>query len=123
MLTGIAVRLGDEAHKGCRLAAALAPGWGGWRRCQLRRDTVAGPRPMEHEAQPHQGDQHQLVKKEMGDHGKTPSCRWRNEGILPGFSGYRINRRLQVHDLFLAGWGVGNLCLHRFPGSIFIFLK
>src|SRR6266478_4837951 len=28
---------------------------------------------MEHDAQPYQGYQHQLVKKEMGDHGKTPS--------------------------------------------------
>src|SRR5262249_26559649 len=51
---------------------------------------------MEHEAQPHQGDQHQLVKKEMGDHGKTPSSRWRNEGILPGFQAVGISRRLEV---------------------------
>src|SRR6266446_4530662 len=34
----------------------------------------------------------------MGDHGKTPSYGWRNEGILPGFSGCRMSRRLQVHD-------------------------
>jgi hypothetical protein len=27
---------------------------------------------MEHEAQPHQGDQHQLIEKESGGHGKTP---------------------------------------------------
>jgi hypothetical protein len=27
---------------------------------------------MEHDTQPHQGDEHQLVEKEMGDHGKTP---------------------------------------------------
>src|SRR5262245_35458200 len=30
---------------------------------------------MEHEAQPHQGDQHQLIEKEVGDHGKIPSYR------------------------------------------------
>jgi len=53
---------------------------------------------MAHEAQPHQGDPHQLVKKEMGNHGKTPSYWWRNEGILPGFAGYRISRRLEVHN-------------------------
>src|SRR6266705_2003095 len=98
LVTGVAVRLGDEAHKGCRLAAALAPGWGGWRRCQLRRDTVAGPRPMEHEAQPYEGDQHQLRQKEIRDHGKTPSYTCRNEGILPGFQTAGISRRLEVHD-------------------------
>src|SRR2546430_3078182 len=53
---------------------------------------------MEHDAQPHQGYQHQLVKKEMGDHGKTPSSRWRNEGILPGFQAAGMSRRLEVHD-------------------------
>jgi hypothetical protein len=53
---------------------------------------------MEHEAQPHQGDQYQLVKKEMGDHGKTPSYRWSNEGILPGFQAVGMSRRLEVHD-------------------------
>ena len=55
---------------------------------------------MEHEAQPHQGDEYQLVKKEMGDHGKIPSWQWRNEGIVPGLAGYRISRRMQVHDRF-----------------------
>ena len=55
---------------------------------------------MEHEAQPHQGDQHQLIEKEVGDHGKTPSYRWRNEGILPGFAGYRISRKIEVQDRF-----------------------
>src|SRR5947208_3250413 len=71
--------------------ATRVPWWRGLRWCRLRNGTVAWPRPMEHEAQPHQGYQHQLVKKEMGDHGKTPSSRWRNEGIvetiasLPGF--------------------------------------
>ena len=40
----------------------------------------------------------QLVKKEMGDHGKTPSYRWRNEGILPSFQAVGISRRLEVHD-------------------------
>jgi RNA-directed DNA polymerase len=52
---------------------------------------------MEHEAQPHQSDQHQLVEKEIRDHGKTPSCKSRNEGILPGFQTTGISRRLEVH--------------------------
>src|SRR5262245_8324617 len=53
---------------------------------------------MEHDTQPHQGDQHQLVEKEMRNHGKTPSYRWKNESILPDLSGCRISRTLQVHD-------------------------
>jgi hypothetical protein len=28
---------------------------------------------------------------------KLPHLRWRNEGILPGFAGCRISRRLEVH--------------------------
>src|SRR5262249_16849968 len=46
-------------------------------------------------------DQHQLVEKEMGDHSKTPSYRWSNEGILPGLSGCRISRKLEGHDPML----------------------
>ena len=54
--------------------------------------------PLEHEAQPHQGDQHQLVEKEMRYHGKTPSYKCCDEGILPGFQVAGISRRLEVHD-------------------------
>jgi hypothetical protein len=32
----------------------------------------AGPCPLEHEAQPHQGNQCQLVEKESGNHGNPP---------------------------------------------------
>src|SRR6266851_9126399 len=86
VLTGVAVRLLGESHKRFGLAAALWQ-WGcGLRCCRAHGGGVAWPRPLEHEAQPHQSDQDQVVKKERGDHGKTPSYRWRNEGILPGFS-------------------------------------
>src|SRR5213594_264630 len=73
VLTGVAVRLAGEARKGFRLAAARAPWWRGLRWCRVSRSTVAWPHPMEHEAHPHQGDEHQLVEKEIGNHGKTPS--------------------------------------------------
>src|SRR6266446_474862 len=98
VLTGVAVRLGGEARKGCGRTVALGP-WGCGFRCRRAHGGgVVWPHPLEHDAQPHQSDQHQLVKKEMGDHGRTPSYRWSNEGILPGLSGYRISRRIQVHD-------------------------
>src|SRR5262252_4254684 len=92
------MRLGGEARKRCGLTVALRP-WAWGLRCRRRhRGGVAGPRPLEHEAQPHQGDQHQLVKQEMGNHGTTPSDRWSNEGIVPGFQTAGISRSLEVHD-------------------------
>jgi len=71
-LTGVAVWLVDEAFKGLGRTVALWP-WGCGVQCRRARGGVAGPRPLEHDAQPYQSDQHQLVEKEMGDHGKTPS--------------------------------------------------
>src|SRR5262252_3739512 len=71
-LTGVAMRLGGKAHKGFRLVATLAPReWGLQCRCACGHG-VAWPEPMEYETQPHQGDEHQLVEKEIGDHGKSP---------------------------------------------------
>src|SRR5262249_6358491 len=98
VLTGVAKRLGGMAHKGFRLAATHAARWCGWRWCRLRSDTVAWPHPLEHETQPHQSDEHQLVVNERGEHGTIPSCRWSNEGILPGFQPAGISRRLEVQD-------------------------
>src|SRR5215510_11375505 len=109
LVTGIAVRLGGEAHKGCGLAAPLASRWCGWRWRRLRSDTVAWPHPLEHETQPHEGDQHQLIEKEIRDHGKTPSYRWRNESILPGFQTAGISRRLEGHDRFVEVRTVGEI--------------
>ncbi len=75
VLTGVAVRLFREAGTGCDLTAALWY-WGcGLRYRRAHGGGVAGPRPLEHEAQPHQSDQPQLVEKERRDHGKTPSYR------------------------------------------------
>src|SRR5438093_11212974 len=60
--TGLAVRLFREARKGCELTAALGH-WGCGLRCRRAHGGgVAGPRPLEHEAQPHQSDQDQLEK-------------------------------------------------------------
>src|SRR6266853_377533 len=51
---------------------ALEP-WGWGLQCRWGQGGDAGPCPLESEAQPHQGNQYQLVGKESGDHGKTPS--------------------------------------------------
>ena len=72
LLTGVAMGLGGEARERFRLTTALGP-WGCGLQCRgASGGRGAGPRPMEHDAQPHQSDQYQLVKKEMRDHGKTP---------------------------------------------------
>ena len=57
MRTGIARRLGGEARKGGGLTVALW--YGGWKlRCRRAHGGgVAGPHPLEHEAQPHQDDE------------------------------------------------------------------
>src|SRR5262245_23188670 len=87
----------SKAHKGFGLTLALWQwGWGLW--CYRARSGITWPHPMEHEVQPHQGDQHQLVEKESGDHGTTPSYKCSNEGIVPGFQTTGISRRLEVHD-------------------------
>src|SRR5215510_16280355 len=97
MRTGVAVRLGGEPCKGFGRTLTRAP-WGWGLRCRRAHGGVAGPCPLKHEAQPYQGNQGQLVEKESGDHGKTPSDRWRNEGIVPGFQTVGISRRLEIHD-------------------------
>jgi len=34
----------------------------------------------------------------MRYHGKIPSYRWRNEGMVPGFQTVSMSRRLEGHD-------------------------
>jgi hypothetical protein len=122
MLTGIAEWLGGEARKGCELTMALWS-WGWGLRCHRARGSgVAGPRPMEHDPQPHQGDQQQLVEEEVGDQGKPPSHRWSNEGILPASVGYRISRRL-VRRAKRGSVSCGTLAAlarHRVPRVAFV---
>src|SRR5215831_14496843 len=90
--------LSGEARERFRLTTALGP-WGcGLQRREPNGGRVAGPRPLEHDAQPHQGNQHQLVEKERRDHSNTPSYKSANEGIVPGLSGCRISRKLEVQD-------------------------
>jgi hypothetical protein len=97
VLTGITMGLVGKARKGFALTRVLWQwGWGRW--CHRARSDITWPHPIEHEVQPHQGDQHQLVEKKFRDHSKTPSCKCRNEGILPGFQTTGISRRLKVHD-------------------------
>jgi hypothetical protein len=63
VLTGIAVRLCGEACKGFGLTLALWL-WGWGLRCgRTPGGEVAGPRPLEYDAQPDECDQRELVEK------------------------------------------------------------
>jgi hypothetical protein len=87
VLTGVAVRLCNEARKGGGLPVALGPwGWGG-QGCRARGGGVARPHPLSHDAQPYECDQRELLEEKRRYHGKTPSYTGCNEGILPGLSG------------------------------------
>ena len=101
VLTNVAVWLGGEAHK--RLGLTVALGHGGWQlRCRgARGGGVARPCSLEHEPQPEKRKQHQLREKECGNHGTTPSNKWRNEGIVSGFQVAGISRRIQVQDQYI----------------------
>jgi len=70
--TGVAGRFVGESCKGLGLTRALGP-WRWGLRCRRAHGGVAGPRPVEHDAQPRQSDQHQLIEKEIGNHGKILS--------------------------------------------------
>src|SRR5262249_51361319 len=97
LLTGGAGGVAGAARERLRGAGA----GGGW---QGRRE---GPPPlscaiawqgiMQHEAQPQESQQYQLVEKRVRYHGKAPYtvC---NEGILPDFWATGITRKIEVHD-------------------------
>src|SRR5215510_10613271 len=73
LFTGVAEGLVGETSKGCRLAGALV-GWRGWLGWTL---TVCGPiawpAVVEHDAQPEQSEEAELVEKKRRYHGDMPS--------------------------------------------------
>jgi len=109
LLTGGTRGLAGEARKGLGLTVALGQWAWGLRYRRTHGGGVAGPRPLEHDAQPHQGDQYQLIEKEIRDHGKTLSYRCCNEGIVPGFQEAGITRTLEVHDPIIRSGEVHDL--------------
>src|SRR6516225_4158302 len=85
--TGVARRLCGEARKGSRLTVALGRWEWGLRCRRTHGGGVTWPHPLEHDAEPYECDQHELVEEQMRDHGKTPSYTCCTEGIVPGLSG------------------------------------
>src|SRR4030095_6450954 len=76
LLTSSATGLTGEPRKGLGLFGVLAPGQQRLgchgARCSRRR----WPQLREQQEHPHQGDEPELVEKEMGYHGTAPSYRW-----------------------------------------------
>ncbi len=65
--------LGMKPSKGFgRTVALRAWGWRG-QGCRARGGGVARPPPLEHDAQPDECDQRELVEEKRRHHGKTPS--------------------------------------------------
>jgi hypothetical protein len=64
-----AMRLGGEPRQGFGCTLAREP-WGRGLRCRWGQSAGAGPCPLEHEAQPHQGNQCQLVDALIGFQGR-----------------------------------------------------
>ena len=93
MLTGVAMWFSSEARKGLELTRALWP-WG-WRGqgCRAPGGGVARPHSLEHDTQPYEYDQRELVEEQRRYHGKTPSYTGCNEGIVPGLQVAGLSRR------------------------------
>src|SRR5262244_1036745 len=76
LLTGRTVGLMGETRKRLRVAGALARGLGKRGRGQARCGAVIGPHPRQHDAQPQESQEQQLVEKQIRYHGKAPIIQW-----------------------------------------------
>src|SRR4029434_8787532 len=78
--------LAGETRKGFGCCGPFAwwRHWRGWYRSSG--GGFRWPPPREHEKQPPQGDQRELVENEVGYHGKVPSHRW-CKGYCTGLAG------------------------------------
>jgi len=97
-LTQSAMGLLRQALERFGLVDAFAPGFErlSWR--GRGGHTSRGPSDVQHNEEPHECQQRQLVVKQMRDHGLAPSKTGEDGGILPGFEANGIIRRHEVHD-------------------------
>jgi len=82
--TGVAVRLCDEAFKGFRRTVALGRWEGGLRCRRTHGGGVTGPHPLEHDAEPDECDQRELVEEQMRDGFDHRVGHFRPPGIVDG---------------------------------------
>src|SRR5439155_17887003 len=102
LLTGGTRGRAGEARKRLQVTGALGGCLGRPGRCGASGGAVGGPHHVEHETQPHKADEQQLVEKRVWHHGIAPLTHMVKWGYLTRFSGYRMSRRLQVHDRLLS---------------------
>src|SRR5713101_6689530 len=90
LLTGRTVRLPGETRKRLRVAGAFVR----WRKglgCPLIPcGVIAWPYIVEHDTQPQEAQQQQLIEKQVRYHGKVPLTRLRKGGILPDFQATKL---------------------------------
>ena len=87
LLTGRTVRLVDEARKGLGGGGALAARRDGLGWLYLGRHAAAGPGEVQHDKQPQESQDHELIVKLMWNHGKKPPHNGMIGGHFTRFSG------------------------------------
>jgi len=94
------MRLVGQPLEGFRLMRTVALGFErlGLSRCGRNAHAWRGPGEVQHHEEPDECEDDQLREKKRRHHGIAPSNRCCDEGILPGFGGNGIIRRVQAHD-------------------------
>src|SRR5262249_1963738 len=87
LLTGRTVRLVDEARKGLGVGGARAARRDGLGWLGLGRHAAAGPGEVQHDTQPQESQDHELIVKLMWNHGKKPPHHGMIGGHCTRFSG------------------------------------
>ena len=79
------MRFVRQAHKRFAVVRAGASGWLGWRDRLATGSGVVGPQPIEHEEEPHQCNEPELVEKEGWYHGNAPADDGEMRAFYPVF--------------------------------------
>src|SRR5262249_20187985 len=87
LLTGRTVRLVDEARKGLGVGGARAARRDGLGWLGLGRHAAAGPGEVQHDTQPQESQDHELIVKLLWNHGKKPPHNGMIGGHCTRFSG------------------------------------
>src|SRR5215470_17458994 len=105
-LTQGTMRLVGQPLEGFRLMRTVALGFErlGFSRCGRSAHAWRGPGEVQHNQEPDECEDDQLREKKRRHHGIAPSNRCCDEGILPGFGGNGIIRRVRAHDRSTGWW-------------------
>src|SRR5262249_4756476 len=126
LCTGRAVGLVGEACKWLGLLGALTPRRDGLGWHSLGRRASAGPGRVQHDKQPQESQDHQLVVKLVWNHGKAPSQWCDTEALYLVFgarqlsAGYRYTTHYALLDCFSSSYkGLTSTLLHAYIFSCY----